>query len=272
MTGLAATAAIEAKLLAYEEDLARHPFDPAGLNPLWIQGEPLGRCGAALTDWLLSRGACVRVAGGIELVVPATASLQEVLGHWVAVLAEEGRIPGWRGEAFALLNGAGAELARVERAAFRVLGFQSQAVHINGFDSGGTLWIGRRSPTKPTDPGRLDNLAAGGLPAGEAVIDCARRELWEEAGVPGQLSGALVDTGTVIHSLRREPEGVHDERLYVFDLCLPDDFEPCCQDGEVAAFYRMDALAAATALAGGEFAGDAGRVTAAWIRRQLLRP
>ncbi|WP_197712255.1 NUDIX domain-containing protein [Polynucleobacter necessarius] len=39
------------------------------------------------------------------------------------------------------------------------------------------MWLGRRSETKSTDPGKLDNLAAGGIIYDETPWVCARREL-----------------------------------------------------------------------------------------------
>jgi len=42
-----------------------------------------------------------------------------------------------------------------------LLGVRQYGVHMNGFfydtDGGVKMWIGRRSPTKPTYPGMLDN-------------------------------------------------------------------------------------------------------------------
>lgn len=70
-----------------------------------------------------------------------------------------------------------------ERAGFRHLGLLSHAVHIQGFLPHGDLWCARRSMDKATDPGLLDNLAAGGLKAGENPLQSAVRELHEEAGL-----------------------------------------------------------------------------------------
>ncbi len=43
------------------------------------------------------------------------------------------------------------------------------------------MWIARRSPTKPIDPGMLDNLVGGGLAAGLTVAQTLVKEGWEEA-------------------------------------------------------------------------------------------
>lgn len=178
-----------------------------------------------------------------------------------------GLIPGWRGEAYACEQPVeaperqrGASLFEMERAAFRFFGLQSRAAHVNGF-SAGRLWCGRRAPDKATDPGLLDNLAAGGLPAGEALADCARRELFEEAGVPPALTAGLREQGAV--AVRRPvAEGLHDEVLQVFRLDLPEDFRPRNQDGEVSEFLCLSPAEALARCQAGEFTRDAAVVMA----------
>ena len=182
-------------------------------------------------------------------------------------LRELGLITGWRHEHFCCeapvrdpLTEQGTELFRLERAAFRFFGLRSRAVHINGFDAEG-LWCGRRAAIKPTDPGRLDNLAAGGLAAGEAYRACAIRELFEEAGVSVMHSQGLSAAGAV-HCARVEPDGLHDEVLHIFNLELPGAFVPRNQDGEVAEFLHLAPAALMQRLAAGEFSGDAAAVIA----------
>lgn len=121
-----------------------------------------------------------------------------------------------------------------ERAGFRHLGLLSHAVHIQGFLPQGDLWCARRSMDKATDPGLLDNLAAGGLKAGENPLQSAVRELHEEAGLSIDTT-RLAYRGSV-RTCRAEPEGWHDERLLVFHLTLSQDEIPCNLDGEVQNF------------------------------------
>ncbi len=154
----------------------------------------------------------------------------------------------------------------LERAAYRFFGLSSQAVHVNGVDASGALWCGRRALHKATDPGRLDNLAAGGLASGEELFVCARRELWEEAGVPAALCGSLRLMGR-LRGCRVEPQGWHDEWLHVFELPLPAGFVPSNQDGEVSAFECLDPHALAQRIADGDFSPDAALVCAWWLRQ-----
>lgn len=204
--------------------------------------------------------------------------LSVLLQEAAQTLRVRGSIRGWRDEAYACeapladpCAARGAELLRLERAAFRAFGLMSRAVHVNGWLPDGRMLCGRRALAKATDPGRLDNLAAGGLGAGEALLDCARRELLEEAGVEAGLSLGLRACGA-LRSTRVEPEGLHDEVLHVYALELPEGFEPRNQDGEVSEFLCLDEQALAQRLAAGEFSADAGLVVAlGWRDRQARR-
>ena len=179
-----------------------------------------------------------------------------------------GFIPGWRNEDFAWLDQNGHKYFRLERAAFRTFGFRSMATHMNGYTKANTLWLGRRSETKSTDPGRLDNIAAGGITADETPWVSARRELWEEAGVPPQLADEIEPVGR-IHMRRPIPgRGFHDELLFIYDLELPDNFVPTNHDGEVSGFIEISLAEAAARILADEFTSDAAFVTADFILRR----
>jgi 8-oxo-dGTP pyrophosphatase MutT (NUDIX family) len=178
-----------------------------------------------------------------------------------------GLIPGWRQEDFAWIDQNGHEYFRLERAAFRTFGFRSMASHVNGYTKAGNIWLGRRSETKATDPGRLDNLAAGGIGADETPWVNARRELWEEAGVPPQISKQIEPVGR-IHMRRPIPgRGFHDEQLYVYDLELSENFIPTNHDGEVSSFIEISLSEAAARILADEYTSDAAFVTADFILR-----
>ncbi|XP_032621979.1 uncharacterized protein LOC116816680, partial [Chelonoidis abingdonii] len=56
-------------------------------------------------------------------------------------------------------------LFSMERAATALLGVRCYGAHLNGYTRRGghpCMWLGRRALTKPTYPGRLDNLVRGG--------------------------------------------------------------------------------------------------------------
>lgn len=193
--------------------------------------------------------------------------LSESLSIMADGMRQGGFILGWRNENFAWIDQNGHEYFRLERSAFRAFGFRSMATHINGHTKAGNLWLGRRSETKSTDPGRLDNLAAGGIGADETPWVNARRELWEEAGVPPQISDQIEPVGR-IHMRRTIPgRGFHDEQLYVYDLELADNFVPTNHDGEVSGFIEISLSEAAARILADEFTSDAALVTADFILR-----
>lgn len=153
---------------------------------------------------------------------------QEALTPVVEQLAQEGFIPGWRNERYRI-----ADLFEIERAAARPFGLATQAVHVNGIVGDEDMWLARRSSTKPTDPGMLDNLVGGGINAVLSLQETLVKEAWEEAGIPAELARRATRGGTV-QLLREVPEGVQCETIHVYDLELPREFAPRNQDGEVA--------------------------------------
>ena len=81
-------------------------------------------------------------------------------------LREDGSLTGWRSESYPVLTGFHSEpLALVERAAAVHLGIKAYGVHVNGYVRGASgieLWVAKRSRSKPTWPGKLDHIVAGG--------------------------------------------------------------------------------------------------------------
>ncbi|MCC7257931.1 MAG: DUF4743 domain-containing protein [Gammaproteobacteria bacterium] len=237
---------------------------------LTVAGRPRGRLTPGTVAALVQMPQWFApVAGGYALrddglAVPArSALLQEI----ALALRERGLVPGWRDEHCALLDANEGELARFERGAFRTLGLQNRAVHVNGCLPDGRLWIARRSARKASSPNKLDNMAAGAIAAGETPAQCTVRELWEEAGVPAEIAVLARFTGTRLRSERPLRHGFHDEVILCADLELPAGFVPVCQDGEVAEFLCLDRSAIAGALADGEFSVEAGLVVRDWLGR-----
>ncbi len=237
---------------------------------LHIGGAPRGRIIPVVGEALRRMPALfAATASGFTLrdAGQSMATRNRLLQDAAARLRSDGLVPGWRDELCALLDETGTELARFERGAFRTLGVQNRAVHINGYLPDGRLWIARRSPRKASSPNKLDNMAAGAIAAGETPAECAVRELWEEAGVPAELTVLAQFTGQRMTSLRPIRHGIHDEIILCADLPLPEDFTPVCQDGEVAGFLLMSRNEVQGALADGEFSVEAGLVVRDWLAR-----
>lgn len=239
--------------------------------PLWIGGAILGRIRSDLAEALLRHSGVREAEIGLSLQDEgfSRAARSRLLQSVALHLRQEGLIADWRNEHCSVLDHEGRELARCERGAFRTLGIQNRAVHINGYRPDGLVWVARRSQLKRADPGMLDNLAAGGVSAGETPRRCAIRELWEEAGVPRRLAMRVDFPGMFIHSLRETRFGMHDERIIVADALLPADFQPTGRDGEVGEFLCMTRDQVDTALAGGEFTVEAALAMREFLDRKL---
>ena len=199
----------------------------------------------------------------LESQVSVRSALQ--LERAVEALAASGWIRGWRAERYPV---PGTDWT-LERAAFRRLGLPTRAVHLNGWTraEGRTrLWVARRSPAKAIDPGLLDNIVGGGIPAGLSVLDTLGKECAEEASIPVPLA-ARAQPGSVLRTRRSVPDGVHDEEIHVFDLELPAGFEPRNADGEVADFELCTLEEVAARIAGGRYTVDAGLATLDFLWR-----
>lgn len=204
----------------------------------------------------------------LSIVLSRPIELSKSLYQLADLMRSGGFIPGWRNEDFAWLDQNGHKYFRLERAAFRTFGFRSMATHINGYTAANTLWLGRRSETKQTDPGKLDNIAAGGITADETPWVSARRELWEEAGVPEKIAENIEPIGRIHMRRPIVGRGFHDELLYIYDLGLSDNFVPTNHDGEVSGFIEISLAEAAARILADEFTSDAAFVTADFILRR----
>jgi 8-oxo-dGTP pyrophosphatase MutT (NUDIX family) len=153
-------------------------------------------------------------------------------------LAEEGWYS-WRDEAFDVrANWDGPVLATLDRGALPLFGVEAAGVHLNGLvhrPDGLHLWVGRRAADKQLDPGKLDHLVGGGVPAGLSPAETLVKEGAEEAGLSPELLTAARQVGIISYRMER-PEGLRRDRLWCYDLELPESFMPVPQDGEVEAF------------------------------------
>jgi len=164
----------------------------------------------------------------------------------------------WRGEAFDVrARPDGPVLSTIDRGGLPAFGIEAQGVHLDGLvrrADGLHIWIARRSATKALDPGKLDHIVAGGMPAGHTPFETLVKEAAEEAAVPAALAGRAVATGLLRYAMER-PEGLRRDVLHCYEVELPEDFVPRAHDGEVAGFelWSMPRLAEALRGGGAEF-------------------
>ena len=183
-------------------------------------------------------------------------------------LAEDGTIPGWRDETYAIPHDV--PFFHIERAAVDFFGLTSAASHLNGYvqsANGLRVWIARRSATKSVDPGFLDTLVGGGIRSGQDASQTLLRECHEEAGIERELA-MRANTATTLEVHHEVARGLHSEILYAHDLELPADFRPRNVDGEVGEFMLLGAAETADRIASGEFTVEAGLVTLDFLVRK----
>ncbi|KAI5680603.1 hypothetical protein M9H77_01830 [Catharanthus roseus] len=156
----------------------------------------------------------------------------------VKSLGEE-LIPGIRNELYPVTSSHGGPVFfSLERAAAPYFGIKAFGVHMNGYleqEGQKYLWVGKRSKVKPTYPGMLDHLVAGGLPHGISCEENIVKECEEEAAIPSSISRKAVPVGAVSYM---DINGQRFKRdvLFCYDLKLPKDFVPKNEDGEVESF------------------------------------
>jgi 8-oxo-dGTP pyrophosphatase MutT (NUDIX family) len=132
----------------------------------------------------------------------------------------------------------GPVLAQIDRGAIPSFGVFAVGAHLNGLvqrPDGLHLWIARRAANKALDPGKLDHITAGGVPAGLTPWETLIKEAEEEAAIPASLASRARQVGTIAYTMERD-EGLRRDFVHCYDLVLPAEFVPQAVDGEVAAF------------------------------------
>ncbi|KKA25272.1 Thiamine diphosphokinase [Rasamsonia emersonii CBS 393.64] len=155
-------------------------------------------------------------------------------------------LKGWRNEMYPVYGPGGEFLLEMERSASPLFGIITYGVHITGYvedEQGLRLWVARRSLTKQTYPGMLDNTAAGGMSTGELPYDCGVREAMEEASIPEDvLKKNLKPAGCVTYFYVRDSRAggetglLQPEIEYIYDLKLDANIIPKPCDSEVEDF------------------------------------
>ncbi len=182
-------------------------------------------------------------AEGVRLSPAPYEELSRTVADVLADMQDKGLGLPWRDENYPVLTAWGREpFFEMERAAVRRFGVRAFGVHINGYvrRAGGGLdmWIGRRSADRAVCPGMLDNMVAGGQPAGLGLMENVIKECGEEAGVPPELAAGAHAVGAISYVMETA-DGVSPDTMFCYDLELPDDFVPRNTDGETASFERL---------------------------------
>lgn len=215
------------------------PFRVDGVRVGWVRRDFARRLAPHEEAFRVGEEA-VTLAPGLADYAARTAAVDEAL----RALRAEGLVPGWRDEPYPVGTGWGtAPLFEMERAAVPRFGVAAFGVHVNGFvrrKDGLHLWVARRARDKPTYPGQLDNLIAGGQPVGLGLMENVIKEAKEEAGVPAALAATARPAGAISY-VHEAADGLKPDVMFVYDLELPDDFAPVNGDGEIESFALLPA-------------------------------
>ena len=100
------------------------------------------------------------------------------------------------------------------------------------------MWVAKRSMSKATYAGLLDQMVAGGQPSGMTFAENVRKECEEEASLPPDVLRRVKQTGLVSYRYATA-KGLSTKVLATYDLELPHGLLPICADGEVDEFRLM---------------------------------
>ena len=159
-------------------------------------------------------------------------------------LAMEGLIDKLRDEDYRVVTEWGAEpLMVMDRAAVPLLGIKAFGIHVNGMvlmerDQDLQLWIGKRASDKAVEPGKFDNMVAGGQPAYLTLRENLVKEAAEEAGLTEDLV-ARAQPVSLITYVMEDGRGLKRDTLFVYDMLVPEGIEPRAVDGEMEHFRLM---------------------------------
>lgn len=162
----------------------------------------------------------------------ADSDLNASVARIAQTLSKAGCVPRWRDELLDLWNEDGDSVAGIERGVVRPLGVLTKAVHLNAWSASGSLWVARRSLTKPTDPGMWDTLVGGLVGLGEDPAFALERESFEEAGLTPDQLVSRTPVRAIALMRRRLPEGLQRELVLTSECVLPESVTPVNQDGE----------------------------------------
>ncbi len=205
---------------------------PSDRLPFRLRGQLVGWLAPSIVEALRSFPSVQTATDGITLGDPS--ALPEI----AADLARRGLFR-WRGEAFDVRgNLDGPALAQVDRGALPAFGIAAEGAHLNGMvrrADGPYLWVAYRAADKALDPGKLDHVAAGGVPAGMSPFETLVKEAGEEAAIPPALARQARLVARISYATDR-PEGLRRDRIHCYDLDLPEEWLPRAADGEVDRF------------------------------------
>ena len=226
--------------------------------PFIISGKHLGWIRNTFADHLRRWPRFFELSGDKVLINDNLSSCEtrtKAMKEVCEILAFENVIPPSRGELFSVAPSLGDNpLINIDRAWVSVFGFESYGVHLNGYvltPVEPELWLGIRSPDCLIDPEKLDNMVAGGLPAGHTLEENLLKEASEEASIDKDLAVKAHSAGYISYIMEVD-EGLRRDTLFIYDFAVPEYIEPVDQDGEHISFIKVPASEALSLVEDGD--------------------
>ncbi len=215
------------------------PFVVEGTQYGWLTPE---RAAALLSFRHVFQPALGGVALNPTLSTPAARS--KAIAELTPAFMETGLFTKPRGELYAVRNQwSDRTVFRIDRAFTPAFGLRAYGVHVNGLiqkRDGLHLWIGTRARNMKVEPGKLDNMVAGGQPADLGLMDNLVKECGEEAHITPRLARTARAASVLTYSFA-SPEGLRVDTLFCYDLAMPATVKP--RSSEETSRYRLMSLA-----------------------------
>jgi len=232
--------------MAYADHIeALNLWDPDNFLPFLVDGIRMGWIRHDFADQLAGFPDCFVVTGEQVELNPQLAGFEQrsdAVATVLSSLVESGVVTHLMDEMFPVLEAFGKPaLLQIDRAVVSQFGIRAFGQHLNGYVQSGDglmMWIARRAADRRAFPGRLDHLVAGGLPHAISLAENLAKECREEADIPLELASQAEYVGQISYCCE-VAKGVRHDTLFCYDLLLPEDFRPSCNDGEVASFALM---------------------------------
>jgi len=166
-------------------------------------------------------------------------------------LRDQGHVNPWRGDHFSVHYAhTKKELLQVDRGASTFFGTFVEGVHMNGYKVGADGYkyvvLQKRAAHLKFAPGAYDTLVGASLPKHVDPVCQIVNEAYYEAGLITGRPNKYRQINPITYWWERGNDGVVPERVHIFDVELPWDWEPCPKDGEAEKFdtVRADHLRA----------------------------
>lgn len=236
--------------LRHIEACNRH--DLTGFRPFVVAGQRVGWVRHALAERLPAIDPGFVTTGDVVSLAPEIKDFDErsaVVDRAAVHLQETGAVHHLRREFYPALPRWGDKpLLQIDRSIVPHFGINAYGLHVNGYvrrpDGSLSLWVARRAMDRTVEPGKLDNLVAGGQPIGLTIAENLLKESHEEAGLDAAMAGRAVPVGAITYTMETKA-GLKPDTMFLYDLELPPDHVPANTDGEISGFelWPLDRVA-----------------------------